>query len=227
MLKRFLGWIKNHPVGSFFLIIFFPVYGFIFFLSIAFPIGMARDWYYEKFPFSSLAVWLFAEPGEDTLMFRYRLGDRLLYVRSDMAEPARYWGRESTICNPLWGECPVRPMFLMLYREVGGEKICIGRYPECPSSPDIPYARQAEFLIYYSDDKDNSKDNLINNACDYINDRFIYGKYRGYDVNRIYGRRQAICPLVQPDGVLDSLLTAMETGNYDRFPRNRQKISAD
>ncbi|WP_232302724.1 hypothetical protein, partial [Elstera litoralis] len=107
MLKRLLRWIKTHPIRSFFLILFFPVYGFIFFLSIAIPIGLARDWYYEKFPFSYLAVRLFAEPGEDTLMFRYRLGDRLLYVRSDIARPARYSGREEAICNPLWGECRV------------------------------------------------------------------------------------------------------------------------
>jgi hypothetical protein len=226
MLMRLLRWIKNHPIRSFLLILFFPVYGFIFFLSIAIPIGLARDWYYEKFPFSALAVRLFAEPGEDTLMFRYRLGDRLLYVRSDIARPARYSGREKAICNPLWGECRVFPLEVPIYKEPETGKICINRYPDCSSILDVPYAYRAEFVIY-PPSYTNYDGKLEIRACNENYNIFTFGRYRDYFVDRVYGHRQTICPLVQPDGGLDSLLTAMETGNYDKFPRNRKKVSAD
>ncbi len=148
MLKRFWRWIKNHPVKLFFLILFFPVYGLVIYLIIVFSLYRLSDWYYEEFPFSTLAVRLFAEPGEDTLMFRYRLGDRLLYVRSDVAMPARYSGREKAICNPLWGECRVFPLEVPIYKEPETGKICINRYPDCSSILDVPYAYRAEFVIY-------------------------------------------------------------------------------
>ncbi len=226
MIKRLLKWIKNHPVGSFFLIIFFPVYGLIIYLIIVFSLYRLSDWYYEEFPFSTLAVLLFAEPGEDTLMFRYRLGDRLLYVRSDVAMPARYSGREKAICNPIWGECRVFPLEILMYKQRETGKICIGRYPDCPYALGADYNLTGEFSIYSSYSNVGRKD-LLNNVC--FKDFYIstYGNYKNYYVGRAAGQKENLCDFIQPNGVLDSLLTAMETGNYDRFPRNRKNLPPD
>lgn len=226
MAMRLLMWIKSNPIKSFFLILFFPVYGFIFYLAIVIPITLARDWYYEEFPFSTLAVRLFAEPGEDTLMFRYRLGDRLLYVRSDIAMPARYSGREEAICNPLWGECRVSPLRVLIYKVPETDKICIGRYPDCAYRLGADYNLKGEFWIE-SLPSNPITANLIDNICLKEFNISTYGNYRDYFVDRAAGRKKNLCDFVEPNGVLDSLLTAMETGNYDRFPRNRQKIPAD
>ncbi len=226
MLKRLWRWIKNHPVKLFFLILFFPVYGTIIFFMVMAPYAGIVAWYYEKFPFSALAVRLFAEPGEDTLMFRYRLGDRLLYVRSDVAMPARYSGREEAICNPLWGECRVSPLRVLIYRVPETDKICIGRYPDCAYALGADYNLTGEFSIYSSSSNVNVNE-LLNKAC--FKDFYIstYGNYKNYYVDRAAGRKENLCDFIQPNGALDSLLTAMETGNYDKFPRNRQKVSAD
>ncbi len=226
MAMRLLLWTKGNPVKSFFLILFFPVYGFIFYIAIVIPIGLARDWYYEEFPFSTLAVRLFAEPGEETLMFRYRLGDRLLYVRSDVAQPARYSGREATLCNPLWGECKVFPLRVLIHRDPETNKVCIGRYPDCPSNPNISYN---DYNVFWIEPISFgiSRSLLIDNVCK--NDFHIssYGNYKNYYIDRAAGTKEDICNFIKPNGVFDSLLTAMETGNYDKFPRNQQKISAD
>ncbi len=226
MLKRLLNWIKNNPIKSFFLILFFPIYSLIIYLVIVFSLYRISDWYYEEFPFSTLAVWLFAEPGEDTLMFRYRLEDRLLYVRSDVAQPARYSGRETTLCNPLWGECRVFPLRVLIHREPETNKVCIGRYPYCSSNPNISYN---DYNIFWIEPISFgiSGSLLTNNVCK--EDFYIstYGNYKNYYFDRAAGRKDDLCDFIQPNGVLDSLLTAMETGNYDKFPRNRKKVSAD
>jgi hypothetical protein len=226
MLKRLFGWIKNNPIKSFFLIMFFPFYGLIIYLIVVFSLYRLSDWYYEEFPFSTLAVRLFAEPGEDTLMFRYRLGDRLLYVRSDVAQPARYSGRETTRCNPLWGECRVFPLEVLMYKQPETEKICIGRYPDCPYSLGANYNFKGEFSIHSSSSNVNTNE-LLNKVC--FKDFYIstYGNYKNYYVDRAAGRKENLCDFVQPNGVLDSLLTAMETGNYDKFPRNRKNLPPD
>ncbi|WP_156995485.1 hypothetical protein [Elstera litoralis] len=226
MLKRLFGWIKNHPIRSFLLTLFFPVYGGIFFFIVMASYAGIMDWYYEKFPFSTLAVRLFAEPGEDTLMFRYRLGDRLLYVRSDVAMPARYSGREEGICNPLWGECRVSPLRVLIYRVPETDKICIGRYPDCAYRLGADYNLTGEFSIYSSSSSVNVND-LLNKVC--FKDFYIstYGNYKDYYVDRAAGRKENLCDFIQPNGVLDSLLTAMETGNYDKFPRNRKNLPPD
>jgi hypothetical protein len=232
MLMRLLRWRKNHPIGFFFFIIFFPLYGIIVHIIVTISVKSIQDWYYEKFPFSNLAVWLFAEPGEDTLMFRYRLGDRLLFIRSDMAEPAWHWGADVTRCNPLWGECQVRPMSIVIRKTLNKNEICIGRYLNCSGARGLNHEYDTEFWIYAKNNIE--KGNVFNDLCSgkiiiYNNKIFnyniidgVYGFYKNYFIDKIVGNKENICGLTQYSDIFDSLLTAMENGNYSKFPRKRE-----
>ncbi|GGA00186.1 hypothetical protein GCM10011497_33480 [Elstera cyanobacteriorum] len=114
----------------------------------------------------------------------------------------------------------------MIYKQPNTNKICIGRYPDCPYALGANYDLKGEFSINSIYPNLRVKD-LFSNACLKSFHISTYGNYKNYYVDRAAGTKENLCDFIQPNGVLDSLLTAMETGNYDKFPRNQQKIPAD